>query len=60
MLTDNQFKAKLYLRATIRDTEKEIEKARSESGQITNPKIEALEKQIEILMQSVRLINLDA
>lgn len=60
MLTDSQLKAKIYLRKTILEMESEIKNVRNETGQITNPHIEGLEKQIEILMNAVRLLNLIA
>ena len=60
MLTDAQLKAKVYLRKSGLEMENEIKKVRSETGLITNPEIEGLEKQIEILMNTIRLLNLIA
>jgi len=60
MLTDAQLKAKVYLRKSVLEMENEIKKVRSETGLITNPEIEGLEKQIQILMDAVRLLNLIA
>lgn len=60
MLTDAQLKAKVYLRKSVLEMENEIKKVRSETGLITNPEIEGLEKQIEILMNAIRLFNLIA
>ena len=60
MLTDAQLKAKVYLRKSVLEMENEIKKVRSETGLITNPEIQGLEKQIQILMDAVRLLNLVA
>lgn len=60
MLTDAQLKAKVYLRKSVLEMENEIKKVRSETGLITNPEIQGLEKQIQILMDAVRLLNLIA
>lgn len=60
MLTDAQYKARVYLRKSVLEIESEIKKVRNETGLITNPHIESLEKQIEILMNAIRLLNLIA
>jgi hypothetical protein len=60
MNTDAQHKAKIYLRKSILEMENEIKKTRLETGLVTNPAIEGLEQQIQILMDAVRLLNLIA